>query len=474
MAHYLLIARFTMDDIPLALLKDKSWAEKHAKDLQADPSLLDTKWKKAVDVWPAHDGDFAGAVVLHLDVMGDPVGVTFDSTYDDKDIQPPDPQPIQSTIPVPDGYVEITDPNHSLRPYLDLFLAKYNPPDKWMPITDTDAVFIRDWCEPGYRFCCPAERHPDRKPTPLPAETNATKFLREANDILVKNQVELVNDIEILRKANADLLAENNTLVATRTQLHKTVSELLEERSRWTEAHVPELQGRYEKCSKQVEELQAVNAILKKDNDHLRLSNIGFGERNASSQAEIRDLHAKVAHLQAEYNRVADLNSQLERDGVQWARTVVELKEQIEEKSDQVATNERAFEALADQNAAVHQLNASLRQLNEDLNHRLNATLARASQATDLESRIRGMAVRLLRFAEDIGNRAKWSKVFGNEGLMPPAYHKAMAYCWTDFTFQLEEFVRAFPHVSPDMPDHLKIDAIDPGDEADDDDGTTD
>ena len=86
MAHFLLIARFTVSDIPLRLFDSPILAEAEAKRLQADTSLFKTKWKNSIDAWCDGDGsteseEFIGVVVLCIDAQtGYPMKVTFDST----------------------------------------------------------------------------------------------------------------------------------------------------------------------------------------------------------------------------------------------------------------------------------------------------------------------------------------------------------------------------------------------------------
>lgn len=114
--HYLLIARFTMDDIPLRLYGAYDGAaadaEADAKAIHADPTLLDTKWKRSVDKWPLTPrGDFVGAIVLSFaDRDGYPRQVTFDSTAEAVPT-PPEPAPAP---PEPSGLSRATDNGTSL------------------------------------------------------------------------------------------------------------------------------------------------------------------------------------------------------------------------------------------------------------------------------------------------------------------------------------------------------------------------
>ena len=86
MAHFLLIARFTVSDIPLRLFDSAILAEAEAKRLQSDVSLLKSKWQNSIDAWRDGDGstdseEFIGAVVLWIDGQtGHPKKVLFDST----------------------------------------------------------------------------------------------------------------------------------------------------------------------------------------------------------------------------------------------------------------------------------------------------------------------------------------------------------------------------------------------------------
>lgn len=86
MAHFLLIARFSVSDIPLRLFDSPILAEAEGKRLQADLSLLKTKWKNSIDAWCDGDGsteseEFIGTVVLRIDAQtGYPTRVLFDST----------------------------------------------------------------------------------------------------------------------------------------------------------------------------------------------------------------------------------------------------------------------------------------------------------------------------------------------------------------------------------------------------------
>lgn len=329
--HYLLLARFSMDDIPLRLYGNRAMAEDAAKAIDADPGLLKTKWARSLAAWPhGVSGGFVGMIVMSISESdGYPGQVTFDST-------------------------------------------DYVPPDETaLPTTAT----------------------PHATATPLSAETDERAILCEASEILVKQQIALTDDIEILRRSNAELLAENNTLVATRTQLHKTISEMLEERSKWIETHVPELQGRYDQCKERVV-----------------------------------DLEAQVWSLTSEKVSLSSKSEELQRRNVAYSRT-----------------------------------NDELRVLNEDLNHRLNATQARASRATELEGSLRGTAQHLLGHFQKLEERTKWSLRFADDGLLPAAYCKAMQHCQRRFAEEFEGFLHTYPHVLPDIPEEYR-----PYDDSDD------
>ena len=300
--YHLLIARFTMDDIPLRLYGHYAYAaaEDDAKAIHADPKLLRTKWARSVDKWPLPPRrDFVGAIVLSIgELDGYPSRVRFDSTA-----EPAHP-------PVPEGHVEITDPRHNVRVGIDYYADRDAENGVlWKLVQGSSGNLC------GFRFCCPADKHPDLQSataTPLPAETDERAILREASEILVKQQIALTNDIEILRKSNADLLAENNTLVATRTQLHKTISEMLEERSRWVETHVPELQGRYDQCKERVFELEAQVGFLNDRNAALVSKNEELQQQqNTDLVSENVDLRRRLNATKARADRATDLEGKL-------------------------------------------------------------------------------------------------------------------------------------------------------------------
>ena len=333
MTYYLLIARFTWDDVPLRLFGNPFWAHVEAQQLEANPSLLETKWIDSLRVWPAgkgdHDllGDFVGALVLKINKLsGYPKEVTFFEGVDANQVESVQPAPAEASLP--SGYVEITDPNHKLRPGVDFYLSLNWSPGEWILITETDAVLISDWSERGYRFCCPATHHPDLQGVSSPS-------------IPVE-----VDELDLLRDANA---------------------------------------------------------ILRKENDDL--------------QAKILGLQIEVGSLRAE--------------------------------------------------------NSDLRRLNEDLNQRLKGTLARASQATDLEARIRVSAINLVKFHAKLHERRIWSSVFAAERQMPQAYTEALLTVEGAFTDAFLLFLQSFPHVQPDMPDEWQIDFEAAADD-DDDDGMAD
>lgn len=387
MAHYLLIARFTMDDIPLRLFGHPVMAKDEAKQIEDDPSLLATKWRHVIDMWPNNSpGGFVDALVLQIDELsGYPLGVTFDSTADTQPLdpqptQPLDPQPIQSTIPVPDGYVEITDPNHKLRPYVDFYLSLNFDPGEWISITETDGCLVSDWGQP-WRFCCPADKHPDRQP---PVAILAPEGLPPGF-------VEITDPLHNVR-VGIDYYAERS---AEKGVLWKLVEE------------------------------SSVN-----------LYSFRFAYRFACPATQHPDLQG--TSLPAETDELTVLREANE----------ILVKKQVELVND--------IEIL--------------RKANADLNHRLNATLARASHATDLESRIRRMAINFVQFHAKLRERRVWSSLFAAEKQMPLAYTQALMTVDSAFTDVFVSFLQNFPHVQPDMPDEWQIDTA----QADDDDGTTD
>ena len=523
--HYLLIARFTMDDIPLRLYDayDCAAAEAEAKAIHADPTLLDTKWKRSVEKWPLTPrGDLVGAIVLSISELdGYPAKVRFDSTTEPVPA-PPEPAPPETTPPdpahppVPEGHIEINDPNHRLRPGIDLFVSNYSSTSshldfhQWKYISELDADLISNWsgifrfCCPaeyhpsqklafavlspgglpdgfveitdprhnvrvgidyyadrsaengvlwklvqessgnlcGFRFCCPADKHPALQSavtaTPLPAETDDLSYLRERNQVLNSRQIALTNDIEILRKSNAELLAENNTLVATRTQLHKTISEMLEERSQWIETHAPELQGRYDQCKERVFELESQVGFL---NDR----NAALVSKNEELQQQKATLTVGVDTNESAIEGLISQNAHLGRLSEDLRRRVAELEA---ENSIMAAKNAELYAT----NVAYSRKNDELRALNEDLNHRLSATKARADRATDLEGKLRGTAQHLLAHFQRLEERAKWAIRFAEDDLMPQAYAKAMWHCERKFAEEFQGFLHMYPHVLPDIP----------------------
>lgn len=345
-ADYLLIARFTSGDIPLRLFGSQVGAETEAKTLHANPSLLNVKWQSSLCVWQWHPGDFVGALVLCIDALnGYPTGVAFDSTEDgEAELQ------TETTTRLPEGHIEITDPNHELRPGIDLYLSKYAlntsnlATGQWLYISETDTTLIGEWGKSN-RFCCPAHRHPDLDPNCLSQD-----------------------------------------------------------------------------AIKEFKELRDVNACL-------------------------RD---QVSRIQSEYNRVSDLNSQLERNAVQWSQTVVSLKQDIDSKADQIDTLDQIQENLIDDNR-------NLRRLNEDLNNRLKQVTARSEAAVSLESRIRKAAVQFLNFHTKLRERRVWSATFAIEQQMAEAYAQALMTAEEAFTNVFFDFLRSFPHVQPDMPEEWHI-----------------
>lgn len=459
--HYLLIARFTMDDIPLRLYDAYSGptAEADAKAIHADPTLLNTKWKRSLDKWPGLPGGFVGAIVLSIsDLDGYPAKVRFDSTTEPvpapPEPAPPEPAPPTTTPPdpahppVPEGHIEITDPSHRLRSDIDYALDLADPNDGWSKV---EKATVGDNSH-KFRFCCPAEHHPLHQSAPAspdPSATDERAILREASEILVKQQIEWKNDIEILRRSNAELLAENNTLVATRTQLHKTISEMLEERSQWIETHAPELQGRYDQCKERVFELESQvgflndrNAALVSKNEELQQQKAALTVRVDTNESAIEGLISQNAHLRR-------LNEDLRR-------RVAQLEA---ENSGMAAKNAE----LQQNNVAYSKKNGELRALNEDLNHRLNATKARAERATDLEGNLRGTAQHLLAHFQRLEDRAKWAFRFADEEMMPLPYARAMLHCQRKFAEEFQGFLHTYPHVLPDIPQEYR-----PTDDTDD------
>ena len=162
-------------------------------------------------------------------------------------------------------------------------------------------------------------------------------------------------------------------------------------------------------------------------------------------------LRTKVASLQTEYNRVADLNSQLERDAAQWSKAVERLKRNIDSKADQIETQDKIHENLIDDNH-------NLRRLNEDLNNRIKQMTARSEVAISLESRIRKAAVQFVGFHAKLRERRVWAAVFAMEQQMKSAYAEALKTAEEAFTHVLFDFLRSFPHVQPDMPKEWHID----------------
>lgn len=346
--HYLLIARFTMDDIPLRLYDsyDCAAAEAEAKAIHADPTLLDTKWKCSLDKWPGLPGGFVGVIVLSIsDIDGYPSKVLFDSTAEPEQASstsatPREPHESTKTL-LPDGYVEITDPSHVLRPGVDRYLSSFmRDPDgslSWLlsEKADEDTGPIKNWDgDPHvYRFCCPAEHHPSRQPAQAPPEPSG---LSRATD--------------------------NGTSLASAAR-----------------------------------SLDAENADLRR--------------------------------------RVADLEAQV--------RSLISEKVSLSSKSEELQRN----------NVAYSRNNDELRALNEDLNHRLNATKARAERATDLEGKLRGTAQLLLTHFQRLEERAKWAFRFADEEMMPLPYAKAMLHCQRKFAEEFQGFLHMYPHVLPDIPE---------------------
>lgn len=271
--QYLLLARFSMDDIPLRLYYNRAMAEEAARAIDADPGLLSTKWKRSLAAWPhGVSGGFVGMIVMSIsEVDGYPEQVTFDST----DYVPPD-ETVQPAAPA--------------------------PPDPSGPSLATD----------------------------------------------------------------------NGTTLASAAR-----------------------------------SLDAENADLRR---------------------RVVDLEAQVRSLISEKVCLVSKSEELQRNNVAYSRT-----------------------------------NDELRVLNEDLNHQLNATQARASRATDLEVSLRGTAQHLLSHFQQLEDRTKWSLRFADEGLLPAAYCKAMQHCQRRFAEQFEVFLRTYPHVLPDIPGEYR-----PYDDSDD------
>lgn len=338
--HYLLIARFSMGDIPLRLYDsyDCAAAEAEAKAIHASPTLLSTKWKRSLDKWPWLPGGFVGVIVLSIsDIDGYPSKVLFDSTADPEQASSTSAtprEPHESTqTPLPDGYVEITDPSHVLRPGVDRYLSSFmRDPDgslSWVlsEKADEDTGPIKNWDgDPHvYRFCCPAEHHPSRQPAQAPPEPSG------------------------LSRATG-----NGTSLASAAR---------------------------------------------------------------SLDAENAELKWRVAELEAENSRMAAKNAELHATHVAYIKK-----------------------------------NDELRALNEDLNHRLNATKARADRATDLEGKLRGTAQQLLAHFQRLEDRARWAFQFADEEMMPLPYAKAMLHCQRKFAEEFQGFLHTYPHVLPDIP----------------------
>lgn len=342
--HYLLLARFSMDDIPLRLYGNRAMAEDAAKAIDADPGLLKTKWQRSLASWPhGVSGGFVGMIVLSIsDSDGYPGQVTFDST----DYVPPDETapPAKTTPPepghppVPEGHIEITDPEHRLRSEIDYALDLADTKDGWSKV---QKATVGDNSH-KFRFCCPADKHPDLQPAPAPDPNGPS-----------------------LATANGTTLAS-----AARS-------------------------------------LDAENADLRR---------------------RVVDLEAQVWSLTNERVSLSSKSEELQRRNVAYSRT-----------------------------------NDELRALNEDLNHRLNATQARASRATELEGSLRGTAQHLLVHFQELEERTKWSLRFADEGLLPAAYCKAMQHCQRRFAEEFEGFLRKYPHVLLDIPEEYR-----PYDDSDD------
>lgn len=302
--HYLLIARFSMDDIPLRLYDNFIEPEADAKAIDADPGLLGTKWQLSLAAWPhGVSGGFVGMIVMSISERdGYPWKVLFDST----DYVPPDetappakttpPEPAHP--PVPEGHMEITDQNH---------------------------------------------KHPDLQPAPAPPDPSGPSRATDSGTTLAS---------------------------AARS-------------------------------------LDAENADLRR---------------------RVVDLEAQVRSLISERVSLVSKSEELQRNNVAYSRN-----------------------------------NDELRALNQDLNHRLNATQARASRATELEGILRGTAQHLLGHFQELEERTKWSLRFADEGLLPAAYCKAMQHCQHRFAVEFEGFLLEYPHVLPDIPEEYR-----PYDDSDD------
>lgn len=402
--HYLLIARFTMDDIPLRLYGsyDGATAEADAKAIHADPTRLDTKWARSMDKWPLPArGDFVGTIVLSINELdGYPSKVRFDSTAEPVPA-PPEPAPPTTTPPdpahppVPEGHIEITDPEHRLRSGIDYALDLADPKDGWSKV---EKATVGDNSH-KFRFCCPEEYHPSRK----------LAFLVLSPSGLPDGFVEITDPRHNVR-VGIDYYADRSV---EKGVLWKLVQESSGNLSGFRFAcpaeHFP-----WREPAPAPSEPSGLSRAT--DND----TPLASGAR--SLDAENADLKRRVAELEAENSIMAAKNAEL-----------------------------HATHRLV--RVAYIKKNDELRALNEDLNHRLSATKARADRATDLEGNLRGTAQHLLSHFQRLEERAKWAFRFADEEMMPLPYARAMLHCQRKFAEEFQGFLHTYPHVLPDIPE---------------------
>lgn len=328
---------------------------------------------------------------------------------------------------VPDGYVEITDGSHRLRANIDLYSNDWGV--DWTPVTETDAVLISDFSDLCYRFCCPADKHPDLQCKP--AET-PTRSPEPTHHPVPGGHIEITDPPHRLRPG-IDLFVSNSSSTSSHldSQQWKYISELYADLiSNWSgiyrfccpaDKH-PELQGKPAETPTR-EQLQAVVRSLEQSNSDLRAE---FEQWRAHADTRIGELTTDNSNLHTQ------------------------LREQSQSAIKRNESDQQAFELLQAQNS-------DLRRLNEDLNNRLSKTLARAALATHLESKVRASGIQLLRFAVAMGDRRRWATTFVEEGVLAKAYLQAIERIDEQFTELFGEFVARFPHIQPDMPDEWQM-----------------
>lgn len=421
--NYLLIARFAMGDIPLRLYGDYSGptAEADAKAIHADPTLLDTKWKRSLDKWPGRPGGFVGAIVLSInDLDGWPAKVRFDSTTEPVPA-PPKPAPPTTTPPepahppIPQGHIEITDPNHRLRSGIDYALDLADPKDGWSKV---EKATVGDNSH-KFRFCCPAEYHPSHQPAPAPTEPT--------HPPVPEGYIEITDTDHKLRSHVDFVLSRYITpdewIPITESDAVR-ISEWSEPGYRFccpADKH-PDLQCKPAETPTR-EQLQAVVRSLEQSNSDLRAE---FEQWRAHADTRIAELTTENSNLHAQ------------------------LREQSQSAIKRNESDQQAFEVLRAQNS-------DLRRLNEDLNNRLSKTLARAALATHLESSVRASGIQMLRFSVAMGDRRRWATTFVEEGVLAKPYLQAIGRIDEQFTELFGEFVARFPHIQPDMPDEWQM-----------------